>query len=171
MSDYGEHTSHDGNRRTGWAELGTGETVELARVGARFGARVLDTIIVAVVLVALFFLLASMSSSNDAADFSDFDVTGILVGLIVGVGYEVVQIALWGQTLGKRMIGIKVIHATHGGLPGWGKAFGRWAIPGLLTLIPVVGWILSILCYVSATWDRVYQGWHDKVAGTLVIKA
>lgn len=170
MSDYGEPLSHDGNRRTGWAELGTGETVELARVGARFGARVLDVIIVAVVLVALFYLLASMSSSSDAADFSGFGVTAILVGLVAGVGYEVVLIALWGQTLGKRMIGIKVIHAAHGGLPGWGKAFGRWAIPGLLSLIPFVGWIPSILCYVSATWDRVYQGWHDKAAGTLVVR-
>ena len=166
MSDYGEPPSHDRNRRTGWAELGSGETVELAR----FGARVLDAIIVAVVLVALFFLLASMWNSSDAADFSGFGVTSILVSLIVGVGYEVVQIALWGQTLGKRMIGIKVIHAAHGGLPGWGKAFGRWAIPGLLALIPLVGWLLSILCYVSATWDRVYQGWHDKAAGTLVTK-
>ena len=170
MSDYGEPPSHDGNRRTGWAELGSGETVELARIGARFGARVLDAIIVAVVGIVLFIVLAAMSSSGDSADISGFGVTSILVGLVIGIGYEVVQIALWGQTLGKRMIGIKVIHAAHGGLPGWGKAFGRWAIPGLLALIPLVGWLLSILCYVSATWDRVYQGWHDKAAGTLVVR-
>ena len=170
MSEYGEFPSHDGNRRTGWAELGSGETVELARIGARFGARVLDAIIVAVVGVVLIFVPAAMSSSSDMADFSGLGVTSILVGLVVGIGYEVVQIALWGQTVGKRMIGIKVIHAAHGGLPGWGKAFGRWAIPGLLALIPLVGWLLSILCYVSATWDRVCQGWHDKAAGTLVVR-
>ena len=170
MSDYGEPPSHDGNRRTGWAELGSGETVELARIGARFGARVLDAIIVVAVGFVLILVFAAGSSSGDAADFSGFDLTGILLGLVVGIGYEVVQIALWGRTLGKRMIGIRVIHAAHGGLPGWGKAFGRWAIPGLLALIPLVGWLLSILCYVSATWDRVYQGWHDKAAGTLVVR-
>jgi len=170
MSDYGEPPSYDGNRRTGWAELGSGETVELARIGARFGARVLDAIIVGVVFFVLVFVFAAASTSGDTADFSGFSAMGVLLGLVVGVSYEVVQIAVWGQTLGKRIVGVKVIHATHGGLPGWGKAFGRWAIPGLLALIPVVGWILSILCYISATWDRVYQGWHDKVAGTLVIK-
>ena len=170
MSDNSDPSAADG-RRTGWAELATGETVQLARIGARFGARVLDAIIVAVVLVALFLLSSAISGSNDAADYSDFSVAGLFMGLVVGVGYELVQIAVWGQTLGKRIVGVRVIHAEHGGLPGWGKAFGRWAIPGLLALIPLVGWILSILCYLSATWDRVYQGWHDKAAGTLVVKA
>ena len=170
MSDYGESSSYDGNRRTGWAELGSGETVELARIGARFGARVLDAIIVGVVFFVLIFVFAPASTSSDTADFTGFSAMGVLLGIVVGVGYEVVQIAVWGQTLGKRIVGVRVIHATHGGLPGWGKAFGRWAIPGLLALIPVAGWILSILCYISATWDRVYQGWHDKAAGTLVIK-
>jgi len=170
VSDYSEPPSSDGSRRTGWAELATGETVELARIGARFGARVLDAIIVAVVFFVLVLVFAAGSDSGDAADFSGFSALGILLGVVVGVGYEVLQIAVWGQTLGKRMVGVKVIHANHGGLPGWGKAFGRWAIPGLLALIPLVGWILSIVCYLSATWDRVYQGWHDKVAGTLVIR-
>lgn len=164
MSDFNEPPMSDGGRRTGWAELGSGETVELARIGARFGARVLDAIIVAVV----FFALILFSGSAD--DVSGFSVAGLILGIVIGVGYEVLQIAVWGQTLGKRMVGVKVIHAAHGGLPGWGKAFGRWAIPGLLALIPLVGWILSILCYLSATWDRVYQGWHDKAAGTLVIR-
>lgn len=171
MSDDSESPSSDGNRRTGWAELGSGETVELARIGARFGARVLDGIIVGVVFIVLIRVFAAGSASNNAADFSGFSAVRILVGLVVGVGYEVLLIAVWGQTLGKRIVGVTVIHATHGGLPGWGKAFGRWAIPGLLALIPFVGWILSILCYLSATWDRVYQGWHDKAAGTLVIRA
>ena len=170
MSEFSEPSPSDGRQRTGWAELATGETVELARIGARFGARVLDAIIVGVVFFVLILVLAAGSASTDAADISGFSVMGILIGLVVGVGYEVLQIAVWGQTLGKRIVGVKVIHAAHGGLPGWGKAFGRWAIPGLLALIPLVGWILSILCYLSATWDRVYQGWHDKAAGTLVIR-
>lgn len=165
MSDYGEPPSSDGSRRTGWAELGSGETVELARPGARLGARVLDIIIEVVVLIVVGLVVLGGEFSN-----SDIGVTDLLLPAAVGVAYEVVLIALWGQTLGKRMVGIKVINAAHGGVPGWGKAIGRWAIPGLVSLIPLFGWLLAILCYVSLTWDRVYQGWHDKVAGTLVIK-
>ncbi|MXV86070.1 MAG: RDD family protein [Acidimicrobiales bacterium] len=170
MSDYGEPPSHDGNRRTGWAELGSGETVELARIGARFGARVLDIILEVVAVIVLGSVLIGGWLTGDADSVPDIGVGGLLISAAVGVAYEVVLIALWGQTLGKRMVGIRVINAAHGGVPGWGKSSGRWAIPGLLALIPAVGWILSILCYISATWDRVYQGWHDKVAGTLVVK-
>ena len=160
MSDNGEPVSYDGSRRTGWAELGSGETVELARPLRRLGARILDAIVAGILLLTLLRVSGTGVST----------VGSMLLGLVVGIGYEVSQVAVWGQTIGKRMTGIRVINAVHGGVPGWGKAFGRWAIPGLVALIPILGPLLSLLCYVSLTWDRVYQGWHDKVAGTLVIK-
>ncbi len=167
MSESGEPASYDGSRRTGWAELGSGETVELARPIRRLGARILDSLIEGVLYVALFIAFAG----GDVGDGSGIGTLGFtLIGLVVGISYEVPQIAVWGQTIGKRMTGIKVINAVHGGTPGGGKAIGRWAIPGLAGVIPIVGWLLSLLCYVSLTWDRVYQGWHDKTAGTLVIK-
>ena len=165
MSDNGEPASYDGSQRTGWAELGSGETVELARPIRRLGARILDVIVVAVIGVVLVIVFGGVDDSGMGT------VTSLLLGLVIGIGYEVSQVAVWGQTIGKRMAGIKVINAAHGGIPGWGKATGRWAIPGLVALIPIIGPLLSLLCYVSLTWDRVYQGWHDKVAGTLVIKA
>ncbi|MCY4518432.1 MAG: RDD family protein [Acidimicrobiaceae bacterium] len=160
MSDHAESASYDGSRRTGWAELGSGETVELARPLRRLGARILDAIVAGILLV----MLLRVSGTGVST------VGSMRLGLVVGIGYEVSQVAVWGQTIGKRMTGIRVINAVHGGVPGWGKAFGRWAIPGLVALIPILGPLLSLLCYVSLTWDRVYQGWHDKVAGTLVIK-
>ena len=170
MSDYGESPSSDGSRRTGWAELGSGETVELALPARRLGARVLDMILEVVVVIVLGSVLVGGWLSGDTDSLPDIGVSGLLITASVGVAYEVVLIALWGQTLGKRMVGIKVINAAHGGVPGWGKSFGRWTIPGLVGLLPYIGWLLAILCYVSLTWDRVYQGWHDKAAGTLVIK-
>ena len=165
MSDNGEPASYDGSQRTGWAELGSGETVELARPIRRLGARILDVIVVAVIGVVLVIVFGGVDDSGTGTFAS------LLLGLVIGIGYEVSQVAVWGQTIGKRMAGIKVINAAHGGVPGWGKATGRWAIPGLVALIPIIGPLLSLLCYLSLTWDRVYQGWHDKVAGTLVIKA
>ncbi len=161
MSDNGEPLSYDGSRRTGWAELGSGETVELAPPLRRLAARILDAIVTGILLVTLLIVSGTGVST----------VGAMLLGLVVGISYEVPQVAVWGQTIGKRMTGIRVINAAHGGTPGGGKATGRWAIPGLVGLIPVVGWLLALLCYVSLTWDRVYQGWHDKAAGTLVIKA
>ena len=155
---------------TGWAELGNGDVVELASPGARLGARILDAIVVVVVMGAVFALgVVSASVADDGAALTGFYVSA-LVAAAIGLLYEVVQIALWGQTIGKRAVNVKVVNAVHGGLPGWGKSIGRWAIPGLLNLIPLIGWLLSLVCYLSLLWDRVRQGWHDRAAGTLVIK-
>ena len=169
MSDNGDLPAPNG-RRTGWAELTSGETVRLAGPLARLGARVLDIIIliVAYIVIGLVFV-GSAVVSGDSSGVSLLGATVLI--LMIGLGYEVIQTAVWGQTLGKRVTGVRVINAAHGGLPGWGKAIGRWGVPSIISLIPVVGWLLAILCYVSLTWDRVYQGWHDKAAGTLVIKA
>ena len=176
MSDLDQPPSFDDRRRTGWAELDSGDTVELARSAARLGARILDIVIVWFMAAIVAVIWAISQIDEDIADDSDSAFGGLivlLIGLLVGILYEVVQTAIWGQTLGKRMVGIKVINAASGGTPGWGKAIGRWAIPTIPILIPIVnfvGWIFTMLCYLSITWDRVHQGWHDKAAGTLVIR-
>lgn len=176
-----EHVHYDGGPAsihgasaavTGWAELGNGEVVELASPGARFGARILDCIAVTIIVIGVILLgvfgAAGVSGSDGASAAVFF--TSVLVGAAVFLLYEVVQIALWGQTLGKRASNVKVVNAVNGGVPGWGKAIGRWAIPGLLWLIPFVGPLLTGLCYLSLVWDRVRQGWHDRSAGTLVVR-
>ncbi len=180
MSDMGEPSMPDGNRRTGWAELGLGGTVQLARPGHRFGARALDAIFLVVLSIIAFIVVAAFTvdDTNESPDFSTgATAVSVIFGLLLGIAYEVWPTARWGQTLGKRILGIKVVHAMTGEAPGWGKSMGRWALPALPNLISYVisfvllfGWIFSLLCYVSLTWDRVYQGWHDKTAGTLVIR-
>ena len=143
MSESSAPDASGGQRRTGWAELATGEHVKLARPLRRLGARLLDGLLIAVgltVVPILFFggLVASGAEGEAAVGIGFVGL--LLVALIAGIGYEVTLTALWGQTLGKRMTGIKVINAANGGVPGWGKSLGRWAIPGLIpALIPFIG--------------------------------
>ena len=85
--------------------------------------------------------------------------------------YEPALIATRGQTVGKMIMGIKVVRAEDGGLPGWGKAIGRWILPGLVSLVPIAGWFLHMLVYLSLVWDDRRQGWHDKMGTTVVITA
>ena len=161
---------------TGWATTGTGESVQLASPGARLGARILDIVIVTVALIILAAIgigaaFAGSSNSDDASAFSvGALVVSVLLAAAVGLLYEVTMIATRGQTLGKMATKIKVVRADNGLVPGWGKSIGRWILPALLPIIPLVGWILSLLVYISLLWDRARQGWHDKAAGTLVIK-
>ena len=143
-------SGHGAEPPAGFAALGTGETVELATPGLRFGARLIDIVIGGIlsVVVAL--------------------VEPFLLPILVGAAYETCFVALKGQTPGKTAVSIKVVRADNGDLPGWGPAAGRW-------VIPAVGYILlfipGMLIHASLLWDDRRQGWHDKAVKTLVVKA
>jgi uncharacterized RDD family membrane protein YckC len=67
-----------------------------------------------------------------------------------------------GQTPGKMILGLKVVQST-GEQMTFGLAFLRW-----------VGYIISaVVFYIGFVWiafDAKKQGWHDKIAGTVVIR-
>ena len=88
----------------------------------------------------------------------------------MGILYEVTMIATRGQTLGKMAAHIMVIRSDSGLQPGWGKSLGRWALPYGMGIIPLFGWLMALVCYLSLTWGHNHQGWHDKAARTFVIK-
>ena len=164
----------------GWATLGTGEKVELASPGRRFGARVIDLVIIFVILLILllvglgvaFGIMSGDSAATDeeGAAFIVVLLITVAITLVITLLYEVTLIAVKGRTLGKMATGIKVVRADSGSVPGWGKSIGRWIIPGALGLIPYVEVVLYLLVYVSLLWDKTHQGWHDKAAGTVVIR-
>lgn len=86
-----------------------------------------------------------------------------LLSSLVGGLYSVLLWVNWnGQTLGKKVMKIKVV--TEDGKPiGYKEAIVRY-----------LGYILSgvALClgFLWVIWDKKKQGWHDKIAGTLVVK-
>ena len=41
-------------------------------------------------------------------------------------------------------------------------------LPGL---VPIAGFLLILLVYLSPTFDDRRQGWHDKAVATVVVKA
>ena len=115
--------------------------------------------------------------------------------------YEVVSTARCGQTFGKRLMGICVIRCLDpGGIvveaARRDASTRRWAIPHgaaaaavilSVVVIATVGpagltdseFLLLLLpffafgagCYISALFDSERRGWHDKAAGTIVIRA
>lgn len=179
MSEYSEPPSEGDGRRTGWAELPAGGTVKLASPAARFGARMFDLFVLFVINMIVWFTSVDWDEVSDEVQQETPDLAALEPGVIWWVMvliwflYETASVALWGRTLGKRIAGIRVVNAQTGAIPGWGKAIGRWAVPGIpaaQNFIWPIGALWWILCNVSLTWDRVYQGWHDKAAGTLVIK-
>jgi len=88
---------------------------------------------------------------------------GILVfGVIFYLCYYVGFWLLAGQTPGKRVMGVRIVR-TDGGRLTFGNAVRR-----------LVGYWLSTVAFLGYLWilaDNRRQGWHDKLAGTMVIYA
>ena len=150
---------------------------ELASPGKRLVARIIDVAIIGFVVIFLTIvgvagLLVGSETDEDAlaaaALFIGFG--GLAFFTVLMLLYEPTLIALRGQTLGKMAMRIMVARAEDGEVPGWGKAIGRWILPGLLGLIPVAGGLLVLLVYLSLLWDDRRQGWHDKMGTTVVIE-
>lgn len=155
--------------------LENGEVRELASPGRRLVARLVDIAIVVVLVVVLAVvgiagLVLGSEAGAEALDLAIFAGFGGLAFFVVLLFvYEPTMIALRGQTLGKMAVRIMVVRADDGTVPGWGKSLGRWILPALLSFIPNVGGLLSLLVYISLLWNGDRQGWHDKIGTTVVI--
>jgi uncharacterized RDD family membrane protein YckC len=124
-------------------------TADRAGFWIRFGAAFVDGVIFAIVNVVL-----SLAIDDDAAG---------LIAFVLGLAYYIVlEGGTTGQTIGKRLVGIRVVSAANGGPLGYGSAtvryFGR-----ILSSIPI------LLGYFWMLWDGEKQTWHDKLAGSYVV--
>jgi uncharacterized RDD family membrane protein YckC len=132
-------------------------------------AYLLDTLVLIVPLIAIIVIALAVGNPDDEDD-SSWAVIGIayLLTLVLPfVYYTVMQGRASGQTLGKKWLGIAVADDSAGGTIGYGRAFGRYAIIFVLALF-----ILPILLdYLWPLWDKKNQALHDKVVGSVVVKA
>ncbi len=116
----------------------------VATIGARIGAFVIDAI-VANLIAGLPYLFGVRYSPNARG----FAILGAF--LIVEVLFD----AAYGQTLGKRLLGIRVIRVDGDGLA---------SLPWLLLRAVLLGVLVP-----AVVWDRDRRGLHDKASGTVVV--
>ena len=141
----------------------------LASIGQRIGARLLDGLIIGVPLTVLVF--AASDVSEDRKTIST-PLWVQLVAAAISALYEIVLIRTRGQTVGKRVVGIKVVRSTDGALPDWTASVVRYVLPVVPVVIPVPGlFLLSLVIYLVAIAHPLRQGWHDRAAGTIVVRA
>ena len=160
----------------GWVILGTGQELQLAKPSARLAARAIDSVILVILIIGGFVLV--VVAAEDLANWSNWLslATGFIVVLIAHL-YEIALVALKGQTVGKMVTKIRVARLDNGGLPSWIRSICRSALPGTLGAVSYrlpssfyyIGTLLVLLCYVSLTWHRYRRGWHDMIAGTIVV--
>jgi uncharacterized RDD family membrane protein YckC len=99
--------------------------------------------------------------------------TFLLIGVGVGVvsfGYDWLQHGLWGQTIGKRVMGTKVVTADGRSPISGNAACGRAAVYALVPVVPSVGGLFALINESWLLWDPRRQCLHDKAARTVVVK-
>ena len=143
-------------------------TVTVASIGQRFVGRLLDVLIVGIPAWIIATIIIAATSDGGSTTSYAAVLTIALMLAVLGILYEVSLIAIRGATLGKQIAGVKVLRAEDGQLPGWGPSALRWVIPAVANF--VCG-LLTIVVYLSPLFDNSgrRQGWHDKVAKTIVI--
>jgi uncharacterized RDD family membrane protein YckC len=144
----------------GAARAERGETAGLWR---RAVALLLDLVVIAVLLrvvgAGLTAAVEALAGSAPAVG----QAFGITWKLVVPAAYVVLAHGTGGQTLGKRLLGVRVV--TERGEPvGYVHALGRFAAMLLAGLPAGLGWAIGLFRP-----DR--RGLHDLVAGTRVVRA
>ena len=147
---------------------------EPASLGVRVIARIIDSILLGILMSIVLAPLLVGSIFDDTSGtgvFSTgFNGAGIfysVISLAVTFGYYVFLEMTRGQTLGKMILGIKVVGPT-GGNPEADQSFRRnlWMA---ISIIPVLGGLLQLAAaiYIMVTINNspIGQGWHDEFAG------
>jgi uncharacterized RDD family membrane protein YckC len=132
--------------------------------GPRLAAQLIDTAFILLVQVAvvLAVLLAGYPAPGiDLTYWRDEYTLLACQFLLFVVAYYTVSWSVWGQTPGKRLVGIKVVNA-EGGRPGVGKALLRMV--GYFFSLALAGWGFFMVAL-----DPRRQGLHDKIAETYVV--
>lgn len=87
---------------------------------------------------------------------------GSVIGFLVGLTY-VVGMNANGGTLGKRAVGLRLESEKTGEDIGYGAALVRYVVGIASALVLLLGYFWVI-------WDDKNQTWHDKAAGSVVVK-
>lgn len=150
----------------------------LAGLGARLAAVILDGLIALGVAIPLFIGLglinSNTTSSSATASPSGMSLAMMALGGLLLLGlmiYQLVLLSKQGQTLGKKMMKIRIVNFNGSGNPGFGKAvIMRGFLPGLLGGIPLLGPIFSLvdICFIFREDRRCI---HDLMADTHVVEA
>ena len=144
----------------------------LADRGTRLGAAILDGIIFAGMVYVPIVIAAAIagfgSRAGEDTTGAAFIVAGAvaLAGFVVWCWLTIKYVTRNGQSIAKKLLAIKVVR-TDGSPVTLGRIFWlRNFVNGLISIIPFYGLIDALFIF-----NESRQCLHDKIAGTVVVKA
>lgn len=131
--------------------------VRYASWGSRVWASTLDAIFNILLLIPVGIVVGLTRS--DLANYA-----GLLLSLVY---FTLGHGGATGQTWGKRVAGIRVVHESGAPL-GYVRAFMRWAVAIGLTILLIIPNLIDVLW---PLWDSKKQALRDKAVGSVVVYA
>ena len=128
---------------------------------ARVIASLVDSILLALLMLPIGWYVygkVDLDFVGPGTDSSNFFISVLLPAIIV--------VVFWTQrqsTPGKMIFGARIVDARTGLEPGT----GQWVIRYLAYYLSALVFFLGFLW---VAFDRRKQGWHDKIAGTVVVR-
>ncbi|OEU97598.1 hypothetical protein AN217_06655 [Streptomyces qinglanensis] len=139
----------------------------LASRGKRLVARIIDALLVAIPVG----IIAGVVEGGYSTD-TGIDYWPQLSYTLVYFLYEGLMLTNSGQTVGKKLMRVRVAMLQNGAVPAGGPGWLRAAVYQIPPLVPCVGSLFWLVNVLFCTWDKPYQQClHDKAARTVVVAA
>ncbi len=150
-----------------------GDVVLASRL-ARLGASLLDSVIVLLplMLIALPAYQGYVARAQ-GAPAPDPALGSIAMGImgLAFIAFGIVQLVLLyrhGQTVGKKIVGIRIVRPDGGRASFPRLLFLRYLVPGLIGAIPLLGPLFSLV-NVLFIFGEERRCLHDRIADTIVV--
>ncbi len=162
---YGQQPGYDQSpygQQPGYGQSPYGGSANYAHWGKRVGAFVIDQLLLyaAYILPAIVGVIIGGGSESAAAGF--FGLVGLVAGIAVFVWNTCLRQGRTGYSIGKGVLGIKLIREETGEPVGAGMSFAR-------QIVHIVDALPCYLGFLWPLWDSKRQTFTDKILGTVVI--
>lgn len=139
----------------------------LATPVQRIVARLIDALLLLAIVIFVRFLI-----DDDISDAPSR--LSLVVGLVGGIVYEIGMVAAIGATVGKLVVGTRVVAGDGTTPPPIGTASMRW-LPNAISVVPFVGPLIGLaIILASLIWvftDPRRRTIYDRAASTSVVLA
>lgn len=138
------------------------EDIEYAGFWVRAGAALIDTILMLIIIMPILTLIYGSDYWINESLFMGF--WDLLFNYILPAIAVILFWAYKSATPGKMVFKLSIVNAETGDKASIGQLIGRY-FAYYVSIIPI---------FLGIIWvgiDKKKQGWHDKLAGTIVIKS
>jgi uncharacterized RDD family membrane protein YckC len=160
------------------APAGDTSSPEYVGFWERLGASIIDSVLAMLVVAPLWWwaygkeflseLATSYAPSTALLSSQSLELARGPVDVLLSYVFPAIAVVVFWitrqATPGKMLLGMRIVDAKTGGPLSTGQAIGRY-----------LGYYLSIfglfLGFIWVAFDARKQGWHDKLAGTVVVRA